>query len=53
VIQQIHKIGQIWYNSTIGVLKGYQFIGAAWASGGNLGTGRYSSLAVLELKLQH
>jgi hypothetical protein len=29
--------GQIWYNSTIGVLKGYRSLGAAaWASGGNL-----------------
>jgi hypothetical protein len=27
--------GQIWYNSTIGVLKGYE-LGGAWASGGNL-----------------
>jgi hypothetical protein len=33
--------GQIWYNSTIGVLKGYDLTLAAWASGGNLGTGRY------------
>jgi hypothetical protein len=32
--------GQIWYNSTIGVLKGYENIGAAWASGGNMGTAR-------------
>jgi len=24
--------GQIWYNSTIGVLKGYKSIGAAWSS---------------------
>jgi hypothetical protein len=30
--------GQIWYNSTIGVLKGYDNTIAAWASGGNLGT---------------
>jgi hypothetical protein len=23
--------GQIWYNSTIGVLKGYELVAAAWA----------------------
>jgi hypothetical protein len=23
--------GQIWYNSTIGVLKGYKLVAAAWA----------------------
>ena len=28
--------GQIWYNSTIGVLKGQELVAAAWASGGNL-----------------
>ena len=32
--------GQIWYNSTIGVLKGYDLTLAAWASGGNLNTAR-------------
>jgi hypothetical protein len=33
--------GQIWYNSTIGVLKGYRsLVAAAWASGGNLNTAR-------------
>ena len=32
--------GQIWYNSTIGVLKGYRSIGGVWASGGNLNTSR-------------
>jgi hypothetical protein len=37
--------GQIWYNSTIGVLKGYDLTLAAWSSGGNLGTGRYNSSA--------
>jgi len=31
--------GQIWYNSTIGVLKGSQVLPAAWASGGNLPIG--------------
>jgi hypothetical protein len=29
------EVGQIWYNNTIGVLKGYQLSAAAWASGGN------------------
>ena len=33
--------GQIWYNSTIGVLKGYQNIGGAWAAGGNVNTARH------------
>jgi hypothetical protein len=28
--------GQIWYNNTIGVLKGYRSLGGAWAAGGNL-----------------
>ena len=32
--------GQIWYNSTIGVLKGYDVTLAAWASGGNMNTAR-------------
>jgi len=32
------QIGQIWYNSTIGSLKGYQSIGGAWAAGGNMST---------------
>jgi hypothetical protein len=26
--------GQIWYNSTIGVLKGQELVAAVWASGG-------------------
>jgi hypothetical protein len=34
------QLGQIWYNNTIGVLKGYQSIGGAISSGGNLNTGR-------------
>ena len=34
------EVGQIWYNNTIGVLKGYRSIGGAWASGGNLNTSR-------------
>jgi hypothetical protein len=32
--------GQIWYNTTTGVLKGYQYVADAWASGGNLNTAR-------------
>jgi hypothetical protein len=32
--------GQLWYNTTIGVLKGYRSIGGAFASGGNLNTAR-------------
>ena len=32
--------GQLWYNTTIGVLKGYQLVADAWASGGNLNTAR-------------
>ena len=34
------QIGQIWYNSTIGVLKGYASLGGAWSSGGNMNTAR-------------
>ena len=29
-------LGEIWYNTTIGLLKGYRTIDAAWASGGAL-----------------
>ena len=36
--------GQIWYNNTIGVLKGYKNIGATWSSGGNMTTGVYGSM---------
>tara|TARA_R100000687_G_scaffold4952_1_gene5145 strand:- start:458 stop:1483 length:1026 start_codon:yes stop_codon:yes gene_type:complete len=32
--------GEIWYNSTSNTLKGFANIGASWASGGNLNTGR-------------
>jgi len=32
--------GDIWYNTTTGTLKGLGFRAAAWASGGNLNTGR-------------
>ena len=31
------QIGEIWYNTTIGVLKGYSFLADAWSAGGNLG----------------
>src|SRR5210317_1686968 len=31
-------VGEIWYNNTIGVLKGYANIGGAWSSGGSLNT---------------
>ena len=37
------EVGQIWYNNTIGVLKGYQLVAAAWASGGSLNTTRYNA----------
>ena len=33
--------GQMWYNSTVGVLKGQQFTAAAFSAGGTMGTGRY------------
>jgi hypothetical protein len=34
--------GQIWYNSTTNLLKGYaNVVTNAWASGGDLGTARY------------
>jgi hypothetical protein len=37
------ELGQIWYNSSSGTLKGYLLANVnAWASGGNLGTARYS-----------
>jgi hypothetical protein len=35
--------GQIWYNTTIGGLKGAQTVAAAWSSGGALPTGVYFS----------
>ena len=37
------KLGEIWYNTTIGSLKGYIFIADAWSAGGNLNTGRDAS----------
>jgi len=30
------QLGEIWYNNTIGVLKGYQTLAAAWSSGANM-----------------
>ncbi len=30
------QLGEIWYNNTIGILKGYTIIDAAWASANNL-----------------
>jgi hypothetical protein len=30
------EVGQIWYNNTIGVLKGYKYVSGTWASGGNM-----------------
>jgi hypothetical protein len=45
--------GQIWYNNSIGVLKGYQSLGAAaWAAGGNMGTAGRFSWHQQELKQQ-
>ena len=32
--------GQIWYNNSIGVLKGYALSAASWGSGGSLSTAR-------------
>ena len=32
--------GQLWYNTTIGVLKVYQNIGGVWSAGGSLNTAR-------------
>ena len=38
--------GQIWYNSTSNLLKGYQFATVnAWASGGNMNTARQNTSA--------
>ena len=38
------EIGQIWYNSSSGTLKGYQLANVnTWASGGNLNTARVNS----------
>ena len=34
------EVGQIWYNNSIGVLKGYKSIGGAWSSGGNMSSAR-------------
>ena len=32
--------GQLWYNTTIGVLKVYRSLGGVWAAGGNMNTTR-------------
>jgi len=32
--------GQLWYNTTIGVLKVYKSLGGVWAAGGNMNTTR-------------
>jgi hypothetical protein len=37
--------GQIWYNSTSNLLKGYQFTPDVWVSGGNMGSSRYGTSA--------
>jgi len=34
------QIGEIWYNSTTGVIKGYAVKASAWSSGGNLNNAR-------------
>ena len=34
------QLGEIWYNNTTGVLKGYVNLGGAFSSGGNLNTAR-------------
>ena len=34
------EVGQIWYNNTIGVLKGYRNLGGVFSSGGNVNTAR-------------
>ena len=36
------EVGQIWYNNTIGVLKGHQLVVAAFSTGGNLSSPRYA-----------
>ncbi len=35
------EIGQIWYNSSSGTLKGYVALTAGWTAGGNINTTRY------------
>ena len=37
------EVGQIWYNNTIGVLKGYRSLGGVWATGGNLPVTNFQS----------
>jgi hypothetical protein len=38
------EVGQIWYNSSSGTLKGYQTVNV-WSAGGNLSTTRYARSA--------
>jgi hypothetical protein len=38
------EVGQIWYNNSIGVLKGYQLSAAAWSAVVNLSTAQDVSL---------
>ena len=33
--------GGVWYNSTLGKVRGAKLAAAAWSSGGNLNSGRY------------
>jgi len=37
--------GDIWYNTTTGVVKGYPLVSGSWSSGGNLNTTRRSMAA--------
>tara|TARA_Y100000592_G_C5410730_1_gene287927 strand:- start:51 stop:1037 length:987 start_codon:yes stop_codon:yes gene_type:complete len=37
------KDGEVWYNSTLGQLKGYVLGTGTWSNGGTLGSGRYGT----------
>jgi len=39
------KEGEVWYNSTLGLLKGYVLGNAVWTSGGNLNTKRSATIS--------
>ena len=39
------KEGEVWYNSTLGLLKGYVLGNAVWTSGGTLNTKRSATIA--------
>ena len=41
------KEGEVWYNSTLGQLKGYVLGTAAWASSNNMNTGSYNPSALV------